>query len=98
MGTTLVMGSHVLEKTVQIASNWKTVISACLLVIASLVWAADTRYQTHDKATQMQVEQIRDQIADLEIQKGYAESGKERQMFEARIAVKENRIKQIQGK
>lgn len=90
-----------LEKTAKFAGDWRTILSFCSILFVGAVWAADTRYVTHQQAElvakRAEIRQLRMQIQDLEIQKGYSEDEQKRKMFDARIKVKENQIKQIEG-
>lgn len=90
-----------IDKIAKAVGDYRTIWTGVLMVAGALVWAGDTRYQTHDKAEQMQVDgevrEIRRQISDLEIQKGYSQDQREIHMLEARIKVKENQIKEILG-
>lgn len=86
-----------LEKLSNFANDARTIGLFLLMIIAAAAWAGDQRYLTISAADMRDVQRIRREIADLEIRKSFAESAKERKMYETLIKVKENQIKSVRG-
>jgi len=82
---------------IKLITDVRSLIGLLAVLGAFAVWAADTRYVTQDKLSDAQkaseVRQINREIQDLEIQKGYTLDQRQVKMIEARIAVKQNQIK-----
>ncbi len=81
-----------MKKAVSIISNWKTIVSTCLMILGIIVWVADTRYVTKDDLTAHQIKQLYDDIETMEVVKGYS---KNTQMYEMLVALKRNKINQM---
>lgn len=77
------------------ATDWKAIYGIMLIVATGGVWAADTVFQTDNEATNKQIKMLEYQKQDLETEKGYAESQREKEKIEALIRNKDSQIKQL---
>lgn len=76
-----------------VRSIWVGILAMC----AATVWAADTVFVSHSELDKNNIEQIRREIAEAEVRKGFSSNEKEKRMYETLIKVKENQIKSIKG-
>lgn len=84
-------------KITQFFSDARTIGASILLLFTVLVWAQDTRYVTYVALDTRDIKQIRREIADLQIEKRYANTTRDRQKAEDKIQKKEQQIKEIKG-
>ena len=83
-----------INKTINIISNWKTILSAALLTLGAITWFADTRYVTKGDLNTHQIKQLYNDIETMEVVKGY--TGKNQmEMYEMLVTLKKNKINQL---
>ena len=86
-----------IEPAAKFFKDARSIWVGILGLISIAVWAGDTRYLTIAAADTREKQQIRREIADLQVRKGFAENEKDRKMYDTLIKVKENQIKSISG-
>lgn len=86
-----------MSKIIGFFSDVRIVVAGVLLILTVMVWAQDTRYVTYAALDTRDIKQIRREIADLQIEKRYADTAKDRQKAEDKIQQKEQQIKEIKG-
>lgn len=86
-----------MDKVAKFFKDAKSIWVGMMMFIGAAVWAGDNHYLTIAAADVREIQQVRREIADLQVRKGFADNIKKRQMYDTLIKVKENQVKSMKG-